>query len=213
MARKIVPQISPHPFHITGRHHNRKQFPISLEDVWRIFEDSLYLMNLKYQFGIHSFVLMPNHFHLIASSENLEIGKVLCELMTTTSKEINRRAGNINQVWGSKHFKSQLAQYSYLLNTYKYVYQNPMRAGLGYRAETWKYSTLNGIIGQSKLIIPVQQDTILFNPEFDESELKWINQIINPNDLAEIRFVLRKPVFKYQQSKTRTPHHLEKSRI
>jgi putative transposase len=182
--------------------------------VWRIFEEDLYLVHHKYDFKILSFVLMPNHFHMVARVTDVPIGKIMSELLTSVSKEINRYSGRINQNFGGRHYKCILDSTHYLFNCHKYVYQNPVRAGLSNRAELWRFSTLNGILGLSKLFIPLELDSILFNPDFDERELAWINRPIRPEHLEDFRKALSKRIFNLPKKNIYLPRHsLDSERI
>lgn len=162
----------------------------------------MYYAHHVYGLKIHSFVLMPNHFHLIARISTHPIGKVMCEFMKNNSKEINLTCGRINQNWGGRHYKCEIQNYHYFLNVYKYVYQNPQRARLSSYAEEWKFSTLNGLTGLNKITIPVEQDTILFSPDFSEKELNWINKPIDKEHYQSMKLALEKRIFKLPRIKT-----------
>lgn len=195
MARTYAPQISDFPYHITGRCQNRTAFPIDLDVVWKIFEEELFLVKIKYGLRIHAFVLMPNHFHLIASVKETPIGVILRELMGNTSRRINEAAGVINHLWGNRSYRCVVDKQPYLMTVYRYVYQNPVRAKLVSNCEDWKFSTLPGLLGQNKLFIPVE-DPILFNPNFDESILKWLNEKVSDEKNVLIQNGLKKRAFK-----------------
>lgn len=212
MARAFVKQDSHFPYHITGRCSNKLHFHLNLDSVWAIMEDYLFYSNKKHGLKIHSFVLMPNHFHLLASISQNPIGEIMREFLTNTSKEMNFMSGRINQNWGSKHFKCELKQPQHFLNTYKYVYQNPVRAKLSNNCESWKYSTLSGLLGFSKLAIPVEDDGILFNPDFCEQELFWLNKPISSEDSFAMKIALRRKEFKLPKVLQRM-NHLESERI
>lgn len=214
MARKKLCPNPINPVHITARCPNREPFPIPLPEAWAIMEDFLYLVNKLYSLRIHSFVLMPNHFHMIASSPDVHFGKIMKDLMFHSSIAMNRQSQKINQRWGSRHFRCELKSYNYYLNAYKYVYQNPVRAGLVTRCEDWPYSTLSGLVGKSRLIIPVEHDTILFPEQFDWNSLSWLNSPIKSDHLETIRASLKKTVFNLPLSRsTRKPSYLESGLI
>lgn len=138
---------------------------------------------------------MPNHFHLLASCLDISIGVVMCDLMAKVSKEINFMTGRINQNWGSRHFKCELNKEHYFYNTYKYVYQNPLRARLVNKVEEWPCSTLSGKLGLSKLIIPATEDTLLFSPNLNENTLAWLNRLATKEQNDWIRKALTKKTF------------------
>jgi putative transposase len=186
MARTKAPQVSEFPFHITARTPNAVRFPIPLDIVWDIFQTDLYISNKKFGFEILSFVLMPNHFHLLARTQSTELGKILNDLMRETSRQINRIGNRSDQNWGQTAFRCHISNNSYFYNVYRYIYQNPLRAGLCHSVIDYPYSTLSGLIGQSQLLIPVSYDPLL---DYDnlESTLNWLNTLIQAEHLQLLR--------------------------
>ena len=198
MARYNVNQFSEFPYHISGRILNKASYPIKLSEVWRITSEQLFLAKHCFGLRIHSFVLMPNHFHLLASVSNTPLPIIMRQFMCETSKEFNRIAGRINQNWGGRHYKCEIKNYHYFMNCYKYVYQNPIRAQLANRVEDWPYSTLHGLLGYSKLLIPIEEDTLLFSGH-TQATLKWLNAPITNENLHSIRMATRKRIFKLRK--------------
>ena len=200
MPRKSFPPNSICPFHITARSVNRVRFEPPMDDLWTLMENHLFFVAHAFEIKIHSFVLMPNHFHLLASSPQANMGTAMNFFLRETSKEMNRLTGKINQNYGTRHHKCLLGDYHYFMNAYKYVYQNPLRASLCTYAESYPYSTLAGLCGVRPLRIPVVEDTILFDPNFDESALQWINQRPSLNLEEEMRLGLRRSMFELKAS-------------
>ncbi len=196
MARYHTPQYSEFPYHITARTTNRVHFPIPLEEVWAIFEDELYLAHIKHRFKIPCFVLMPNHFHLIASLGDSTIGVILQELIRNTAIQINARAGHINHLWGGRTFRCEIRELNYFSTAYRYVYQNPIRANLSEKVEDWRFSTIRGLLGLDKLLIPMVEDNFLFNPTPDQSCLDWFNHKYDKETHALIKTALSRRTWK-----------------
>lgn len=192
MPRKLIPLNPSDPYQISARCLNREWFNLPLASVWSVMEDYLFLTSSLYGLRLHSFVLMSNHFHLLLTAPNANLSEALLYFMRETSREITRLSGRINQTYGIRNHKTRISNYHYFMNTYKYVYQNPIRAGICKRAEDYPYSTLNGLCGLSRLLIPLAEDTILFSPEFDESALRWINAPPEPSLQEEMRLALRR---------------------
>jgi putative transposase len=200
MPRKIIPQTSPFPMHVGCRTVNREVFPIPINLAWEIMCDELTYCAYTFDLKILCFVLMPNHFHLIAISETHPIGKAMLHFMKVTALRINQRAKRINHLWGTRYWKTLLTNPTYFFNTYKYVYQNPVRAGLAGHCEEWRYSSLNQLLGFSKLKFPLQEDTILFSEIFNEKELEWLNRPIKKEYLDDIRTALKHSNFKLSKN-------------
>ena len=171
---------------------------------------SHYVDSLK----IHAFVLMPNHFHLVASVQEGPIYVPLMRFLRESSRSFNFYSNHVDQNWGGRHYKCEIIGYQNFLNVYKYVYQNPVRAKLCLAPETWPYSTLHGLVGASPLQVPMVEDTLLFQQNsINWSTLKWLNQGIKAEDLCDVRSGLKKRIFKLPQTPNRKPHRLEKQRI
>jgi putative transposase len=178
-----------YPIHITGRCINKMPYPIELSDVWKIYEYYLIEINRHFAIEINAFVLMPNHFHLIASAPKGNLSEAMCFFMRETSKNISRRAGRINQLYGRPYFSSSLQTINYFYIAYKYVYRNPVKAGLSKKAQEYIYSTLNN----SNSCIPIN-DPLLGNDK--KLELySWINNAFSPEIENEIKKNIRKQIF------------------
>ena len=169
-------------------------------------EDYLYLLSSTHNLKIHSFVLMANHFHLLISAPEGNLSNALLYFMRETSKQITRLSGRINQTYGNRNYKTRITRYHHFLNTYKYVYQNPAQAGVCTHVENYPFSTLNGLCGFSKLIIPVN-DELLFQESFQIRELDWLNKAPDPENWAQMKAALRRSTF----SLTAHPRTREKS--
>ncbi len=183
------------PYHVSARTPNREDFKIPIEEIWRLMENHLYSAKNNFDLRIHAFVLMPNHFHLLVSTPQFNISPSMNYFLGETSREMNRSSGRINQNWGRRHHKTLVSSYHYFMNVYKYIYRNPVRAGLCSQVEEYRYSTLSGLCGRAKLIIPIEADTILFDPNFNEHNLKWLNTSSSQKDEDSIRVALRRSVF------------------
>jgi putative transposase len=190
MPRKAIPPSDSSPYHVTARGLNREPFPISLHDTWALMEDYLYLTAHLYNLQIHCFVLMPNHFHLLVSTPEANIGSAMNYFMRETARETSRLSGRINQTFGARHHKT--------------VVHNP-------NVEDYAYSTIQGLLGLNQLIIPVAEDTILFPDRFDRTVLEWLNSKPKEGAEDEIRQALKHSIFSFNTSrKTGKPSLLER---
>ena len=199
--RRQVPISDRFPYHVSARTPNREFFKLPIEVVWKAFEDYLFLTKQTYNLNIHAFVLMSNHFHLLVSTPDANIGETMNYLLREISKELNRISGRINQNWGGAHYKTLIESYHYFKNTYKYIYRNPVRAGLCGLVQDYPFSTLSGLCGKTQLIIPVEEDTLLFDPDFNMKTLEWLNIPSCLEDEEEVRRALRRRVFDLSRNK------------
>lgn len=208
MARARRVFSSEHPYHVTARCTNKEWFKLPIKFVWSSFCDQLHFVSRGYGAEIHSFVLMNNHFHLILSTPFANIDKVMWHLMSQVSRELTEASGRINQTFGGPYYSSLIASHHHFLHAYKYVYRNPVEAGLSKTVEGYKYSTLNGLLGSSHLLIPVVEDTVLFGDP--PGTLRWLNEAYRENEKSDIKTALTKRQFTLPKNRdTRQRNRLE----
>ncbi len=208
MPRKKYKPTSVFPYHITARCINKEWFNIPLPQVWEIFSDYLFFIHHAFDVKIHSFVLMNNHFHLILSTPEANLCQTMNYFMRETSRQFGLASERINQIYGGPYFWSQLRSEIYYGHAYKYVYRNPVEGGLSLKVEDYTFSTLHALIGKSKTIIPILEDTLLFSDV--ESNMKWLNtDYKSQNYKLEIKMALRKNQFQFGRDKDRNPSILE----
>lgn len=115
-----------------------------------------------------------------------------------TSREFGRLSGAINQTYGGRYYKTSIEDDHYFMNAYKYVYRNPVRARIGKFCEEYPFSTLSGLCGKTRLLIPIVNDALLLGSDFDQQILNWINRTPDPDDEKEIKRALMRPKFEFK---------------
>ncbi len=176
-----------------------------MDQVWDIFCEELCKTNKEFELNIHSFVLMSNHFHLIASTPKANISDCMRQFMYRTSRRLTRKGNRINQTYSGRHYKCILQHHNYFLNAYKYNYRNPIAAGICTEAQNYKYSTLYNLVrGESLSMIPIIEDlTYLSDPV---GTLKWVNTPINSKKIEALKHSFRHTHFKCRKNRnTQTP--------
>lgn len=155
-------------YHITGKTKDSSWYSKPISKVWDKSIRGLTRSYLCYHGDIISFVLMSNHYHLLLKIQEENLMPFLKELNSQFFSECK-----IQVVTNRK----------YLLNTYKYIYQNPKRAGIASRVENYPYSTIHYLARGKTFICPVFDK--FGSP--DEFKLYWLNKSINQNEILEIK--------------------------
>lgn len=189
------------PYNIGARCINREWFNLSMGEVWEIFCEELTRTTREHDLRIHSFLLMSNHFHLIASTPKANISQCMHQFMTRSSRQLTRKGNRINGTFAGRHFKCILhSHYSYL-NAYKYNYRNPVTAGICDSVEEYPYSTLRGLLRSSDLLIPIYEDTIFLSDPYGTRA--WLNTTPDPIKLEGVRYALKRQYFKSKKCEIR----------
>lgn len=194
MPRRHHSESSEFFFNVTARCINQDWFALPIGQVWEIMTDHLYFLHHGYGIQIRQFVLMSNHYHLVLLAPLLNLSRGMNYMQRETSRWLTRESGRINQCWGGRYRRTMIRSGHYLEHAYKYNYRNPVRAGLSTRVETYRYSTLGGLLGFHPLHFPVLPDENL-SPSRLTDTLTWLNTRPSPQAEADVRLALRRRLF------------------
>ena len=130
MAR--LPRITPVgiPVHVIQRGNNHQACYASDEDL-SAYAEWLKTYAKKYEVDIHAWVFMTNHVHLLCTPQ-LEggVSRMMQSLGRQYVRYFNHRYQRTGTLWEGR-YKSCLVQAErYLLEVYRYIELNPVRAGM-----------------------------------------------------------------------------------
>jgi putative transposase len=196
MPRIPVVRSRTNPFHVTFRGNNRERFHLPLEEVWKILEEEV--LYSVYQSGIqpHAVLLMPNHVHMSLSTPEEDIGKSMQGMLSRFTKRLNSTAGRSGRAFGAKYYGTLITHQEYWANVIRYIYQNPVRAGITVSVLDWPYSTLAGLTGAVRCVIPI----FPFKDDLFEltsgpglvDQLDWLQQTPSRDELEFLQKAFRK---------------------
>jgi putative transposase len=152
-ARLVVPGL---PHHITHRGNRRDAIFLGIEDR------KAYLRILRKFSGtasvqINSYVLMPNHVHIIAIPEYKDsLAEMIGSAHGTYAEMFNAVHGTVGHLWEGR-FASFVMDDSHFWNALRYVERNPVRARLVKRAEDYPWSSARAHCGlrRDPLLSPI----------------------------------------------------------
>jgi REP element-mobilizing transposase RayT len=199
MARRRLEKTNFLPYHVTARANNRENFPVSLDELWRIIGERALFLSLIYEVEIQAFVLMPNHFHMLLTVPEHDLGIVMNEFMKSVSRTVHLISGRSGHLFGGSYYWSMIKDTVYFAHALKYVYRNPVKAGLCDRVEDYPFSTLSGLLGRAHLPFPIYFTRIgmeLSLPMLEPvDQLSWLNNRFPEEVEARIKLGLRKRIF------------------
>jgi putative transposase len=102
-----------------------------------------------------AYVVMPNHWHLVAWPESLQQLSRFMQRVTSAHAAIVRTHSHSTghgHVYQGRYHAIAVGTDGQLLRTLRYVEANPVRAGLVARAEFWRWSSLDERLGACRLI-------------------------------------------------------------
>jgi putative transposase len=202
MPRKLLIRSKTLPYHVTYRTNNKEWFKLPMEEMWKITSEELYRISILYGAQIHAFTLMSNHLHLLTSTPEADLSKCMEEFAKSVTRTVNLKTGRSGHLFGGRYKWSIIQSPIYYAYALKYVYRNPVRAGIVERVEDYPFSTLQGLLGQTHLPFPLHypipdQQLGLVPHEFHDL-IDWLNEpfrkeLLNAMDQGIQRQIFRLP--------------------
>ena len=180
MPRKNLVRTNQYFYHITTRSNNREWFSIPMSEVWQICIDAFIYAQKNCPALISQFVLMSNHYHLLIRTPNSDIDRFMFFFNKEVGRKLRISSGRENRVFGSSYKWCLIKNTIYFRNAFKYIYQNPVRAGLCKRCQDYQFSTMHYTSrGQTppfpfKPINHLEKEVDFINERYDKQR----NQII-----------------------------------
>ena len=108
----------------------------------------------KGNFKLHSFCLMPNHFHLlIEQCSDTSLSKFISKTCTSYAKYLNKKHKRVGHIFQDQ-FKSALIESDpQLMWTSAYIHMNPVKDGLVQHPAQYKWSSYNDYVSDRNLPI------------------------------------------------------------
>jgi putative transposase len=185
MSRPALIRCDAHPYHVVSRCQNQNFFPLHLDEVWQVMIQQLSMATRLHNLAVHAFVLMGNHFHLLCRTPKSNLDLVMNTVLRNSSTIILKKAKTEGPLWGGRYRWSLIENKAHYYQVYRYIYQNPVRAGIVRKVEDWPYSTIKG-----QAPFPLHSNTAMFFGG-EEGERIWLNEIFNKEEQNLIKKGLR----------------------
>jgi len=158
MSRKPRFFIPNTPVHAIQRGNNRQAIFFDGAD-YQLYLNWLKVAADKYHCQIHAYVLMTNHVHLLVTPRDSDsLGRLFQYVGRYYVSYINKIYARTGTLWEGRYKANIIDQESYLLNCYRYIELNPVRAGMVDSPEDYPWSSYraNALQGSDSLLNPHQ---------------------------------------------------------
>lgn len=156
MARLPRLTVPGYPHHIIQRGNNRQAIFVHGGD-YELLLSLLEENARKFQVAIHAYVLMSNHFHLLATPETAEgIPQMMQAVGRRYVRNFNLRHGRTGTLWEGRYKSTLIQAERYLLACMVYIDLNPVRAGMVAEPGDYPWSSHNHYMGRrpDRLVTP-----------------------------------------------------------
>lgn len=204
MPRLNLIKSEQHPYHVTARCNNQEYFPLARVETWEIMTNELWRAERKFRLQVHAFVMMDNHYHLLCHTPEANLDQIMHTFQRNVAVRMLRRSKRKNHIWGGRYHWSLIANRGYYYQAYRYIYQNPVRAGLVERVEQYEFSTLRARVPFAL------HDNLGLCLGGEAALIEWLNHRLTIEDQDLIKLGLRKTQFDVSKKKMKLFERLER---
>ena len=141
MARLPRLTLPGYPHHVIQRGNNRQAIFASAADYQALL-DLLRDNAQKFGVAIHAYVLMSNHFHLLATPQTADgLPQMMQAVGRSYVRRFNQRHDRSGTLWEGRYRSTLIETERYLLACMVYIDLNPVRAGMVVGAGDWRWSS------------------------------------------------------------------------
>lgn len=136
---RIIP--AGYPVHVVHRGNNRMSIFHSGAD-YHFFRHCLSEGGVGVGVALHSYVLMPNHVHLLMTArEDTGVSKLIQSAARRYVGYFNAKYGRTGTLWEGRFHSTIVTTDYYLLACHRYIDMNPVRAGMAQTPDVFRWST------------------------------------------------------------------------
>jgi putative transposase len=156
MARLPRLTVPGYPHHIIQRGNNRQAIfagPADYDFLLVLIDENA----RKYRVAVHGYVLMSNHFHLLATPETVEgIPQMMQAIGRSYVRNFNLRQQRSGTLWEGRYRSTLIQAERHLLACMAYMDLNPVRAGMVADPGDYRWSSHSHYIGRraDKMVTP-----------------------------------------------------------
>ena len=129
-------------YHVVAK-TNRGEFIFNSDEIKEMFLSVLEKAKEKYRFKLIHFCIMNNHIHLLVKPfPGTNLSKLMQWILSVFAVRFNKMLNQFGHVWYDR-FKSNIIQnYRQMANTFRYISNNPVKAGICIDSGNYAYCGL-----------------------------------------------------------------------
>ena len=188
-ARLAIPDV---PLHVTQRGNNRCACFMGASD--RLVYMDLLVEHLGgHGIALHAYVLMTNHVHLLLTPPAADaLGNAMRHVNQRYAQYFNRRYQRTGTLWEGRPHSCLVDAGPYLFTCYRYVENNPVRAGMvrGPEAYPWSSHRANALGARDPLVTP--HPLVVALGRSDDERRQEYRRLFSEDDKPEVIENLRR---------------------
>ena len=126
-----------------------KEAPKFSSDECRVLEDILHQARGVIRFKLLGYVIMPDHLHLVVVPDTgVTVSDVMRRFKSYASHELRGRGKYKGRVWQRRFYDRAIRTRAALLETLRYIHENPVAGGLAPQVGDYPFSSYHFYNGE-----------------------------------------------------------------
>lgn len=147
MARPLRLEFPGALYHITSRGNERK--PVYLDESdFNGFLTILGDVCERFNWVVHSFCLMTNHYHLLVETPDANLSRGMRQLNGVYTQRFNKNHRRVGHLFQGRYKAILVDKDAYLLELNRYIVLNPIRANMVGNLFKWPWSSWVYVMGK-----------------------------------------------------------------
>ena len=165
-------------FHVITQGINKSYIFERAEDI-KYYIKIMYQLTKEQKIKIIGYCIMSNHAHMLIETEEInELSKYMQRLNTKYGKYYNKKYNRVGYVFRDRYRAQGIYTEKYLYNCLRYIYNNPVKAGICKNAEDYPYSNYKKIDGE------LDEDYTFIDIEDDDKNIgEIIKKFLKENEM------------------------------
>jgi REP element-mobilizing transposase RayT len=160
MSRPLRIEYAGALYHVTSRGNARAAIYLS-DDDRDLFLAVLGEVCQRFNWIVHAYCLMDNHYHLLVETPDGNLSKGMRQLNGVYTQRFNRKQGRVGHVFQGRYKAILVHKENYLLELARYIVLNPVRARMVRSVEQWPWSSYRATAGLSPAPVWLHTDWLL----------------------------------------------------
>ncbi|WP_038172819.1 REP-associated tyrosine transposase [Vibrio pacinii] len=183
MSRPLRIEYAGALYHVTSRGNARQPIYLDEQD-FALFIEVLDQVCERFNWVIHSYCLMTNHYHLLVETPDGNLSKGMRQLNGVYTQKFNRKHQRVGHLYQGRYKAILVDKNSYLLEVGRYIVLNPVRAHMVDCPSEYEWSSWPFLMGskEAPTWLSVEQTLLLFGKQKKSARLKYQEFVLSGID-------------------------------
>ena len=146
MPRRARKKSSVNIYHVMMRGINRQKIFDSAAD-YKAFLNAMRMCKEKSNYYMYAYCLMPNHVHMLLKTVDEPLELVIKRIGSKYAGWYNRKNQRTGHLFQDRYRSEPVENDAYFLTVFRYILQNPMKAGMVEKPGSYNWSSYSSYMG------------------------------------------------------------------